>query len=108
MKVIPVDLDVTSDGNVSGSDELVVLVDILVLSPLQELAFHDARVLLGWLEDLDGIVTEEEADDEASVNIFRGAGVESGCESENLLVVVDVLEEVSLGLVWQQLEYITE
>ena len=94
-----VDLDVAPDGEVGGGDEVVVLVHVLVLSPFEELAFHDTGVLLSRLEDLDGIIAQEEADDEPPVNILWDAGVEPGGETQHLLVVVDVLEEVTLWLV---------
>ena len=107
MKIIPVDLDVSSDCNVSGVDEVVVLVNVLILSPLQELALHYARVLLRRLEDLNGVVAEEETHDESPVNILRDAGVKSGSETKYLFVVVYVLEEVTLWLVGKELIHVS-
>ena len=101
MKVVSVNLDISTDCDVSGGDEVVVLVHVLVLSSFQEFTLHDAGVLLSWLEDLNGIVTQEETDDESSVDILWNAGVESGGEAEYFLIVVNVLEEVSLWLVWK-------
>lgn len=63
---------------------------------------------MSWLEDLDGIIREEEADNESSIKVFRDSSVESSSESEDFLIVVDVLEEVSLWLVWQKFVNISE
>lgn len=108
VKVVAVDLDVASDGEVGGRDELLVLVHVLVLSALQELALDDARVLLRRLEDRDSVVRQEEGHDEAAVQVLRDARVELSSEAEDLLVVVNILEEVSLRLVGEQLEDIAQ
>lgn len=44
---VAVDLDITTDRQVCSSQELVVIVDVLVLSAMKELALDNARVLLG-------------------------------------------------------------
>ena len=41
MKIVSVNLDISSDSDVSGCNKVVVLVNVLVLSSLQELALHD-------------------------------------------------------------------
>jgi len=105
---VPIDLDVAANGHVAWSDWLVVVVNVLVLVSVQELALDDSGVLLGWLVDGDAVVGQVEGDDEAAVNVFRHSRVEAGCKSEDLLVIVDRLEEVSLGLVWDELVDVAE
>lgn len=105
---VPIDLDVAANGHVAWSDWLVVVVNVLVLVSVQELALDDSRVLLGGLVDRDAVVGQVEGDDEAAVNVFRHFRVEAGCESEDLLVIVDRLEEVALGLVWDELVDVAE
>lgn len=108
MEAVSIDFDVSSDSDVSGRKEVSVLVDVLVLPPFEELAFHDAGVLLGRLEDGNGVISQVEGNDEASVDVFRHAGVELGSVSQDFLVVVHVLEEVSFGLFGKQLEHVTQ
>ena len=78
VEVITIDLDVTADWDVSWGDEIVVLVDVLILSSLKEGTLDDTGVLLSWLEDRDGVVSQVEGDDESSVNVLWDLGVESG------------------------------
>ncbi len=108
VEVVAVDLDVAADGHVSRRDELLVLVHILVLSALKELALHDARVLLGGFVNGDGVVREEELNDEAAVDILGHACVEAGCVAEDLSFVVNRLEEVLLGLLRDQAVNVAE
>jgi len=105
---VAVDLDITADGHVRGSDECLVFVNVLVLSALEELAFDDARVLHGGFVNRDAVVSQVEGDDETTVDILGNAGVEAGSEAEDLLVVVDALEEVTLGLLRDELVDVTE
>lgn len=55
-----VDLDVATDWQISGSNELVVFVYILVLVATEERTFNDAGVLHSGLVDRDAIVTQVE------------------------------------------------
>jgi len=105
---VPIDLDVAANGHVAWSDWLVVVVNVLVLVSVQELALDNSGVLLGWLVDGDAVVSQVEGDNEAAINVFRHFRVEAGCESEDLLVIVDRLEEVALGLVWDELVDVAE
>ena len=70
---------------------------------MEELAFNDARVLLGGLVDSNGVISQVERNDEAAVNIFWHARIETSCESEDLFVIIDTLEEVALWLLWDEL-----
>jgi len=63
---------------------------------------------LSWLKDGDGVIRQIEGDNESSVNIFWDTCVESSSESKDLLVIVHVFEEISLGLVWQKFVDIAE
>ncbi len=56
VEVVAIDLDVSANWHVSGCDKLLILVYVLVLPALEELPFHDARVLLGWLINGDRII----------------------------------------------------
>jgi len=103
VEVVSVDLHVSAERHVSWGEPFTILVEVLVLSSLQELARDDTGVLLLGLVDGDGVISEVEGDDEAAVNIFRDARVEAGSESEDVLVVVEVLEEVRLGSVGDEL-----
>ena len=107
MEVVTIDLDVTADWEVSWGDEIVVLVDVLILSSLKEWTLDDTGVLLSWFEDGDGVVSQVEGDDESSVNVLWDFGVESGGISQYLLVVVYVLEEVDLGLLRDEVIHVT-
>lgn len=98
MEVVSIDLDITSDRQISWRDELHSLIDVLILSSLQEWSLNDTRILLSWLKDRDGVISEVEGDNEPPVNVLGNLGVEPGGESQDLLVVVHVLEEVDLWL----------
>lgn len=63
---------------------------------------------MSWFEDGDGVIRQVEGDNESSVNIFRNTCIESSSESEDLLVIVYIFEEISFGLVWQKFVDITE
>jgi hypothetical protein len=108
MEIVAIDLDVSSDWELSWGNELHELVDVLVLLSGKEWSFDDTRILLSWLKDRDGVVSQVERNDEPSVNIFWDFGVESGGESQNLLIVIDVLEEINLWLLWDEIIDITE
>jgi len=112
---VAVDLDVATDRHIAGGDEFTALVDILVLFALEELAFDDARVFLGGLVDRDGVVREVERDNESAVNVLGHACVVACGVTQNLLVVIDTLEEVSLRLlrnepvdVAERVDFVTE
>ena len=108
MEVVTINLDVTTDWKVSWSNEVVVLVDVLILSSLEEWTFDDTRVLLGRLEDGDGVIGKVERDNKSSVNVLWDFSVEPGSVSQYLLVVVHVLEEVDLGLLWNEVIHVTK
>jgi len=105
---VPIDLDISANGHIAWRDRRVVVVNVLVLVSVQELALDDTGVLLGWLVDRDAVVGQVEGDNEAAVNVFWHSSVEAGRESEDFLVIVDRLEEVSLGLVWDELVDVAE
>ena len=108
MERVSIDLHVTADGHVSWGDEGTALIDVLVLSLVQELALNDSTVLLGGLIDANVVIGQVEGDDESTVDILRHASVELGGEAEDLLVVVHGLEEVNLGLLWDELVHLSE
>ncbi len=108
MEVVAVDLDVGADGHVGRRDKAVVIVHVLVLAAAHERALDDARVLLRGLEDAQRVVAQIERDDELALDVLRHARVEPRRESQDLLVIVHILEEISLGLVRHQLVDVTE
>ncbi len=61
-----------------------------------------------WLEDAERVVAEVESNDEPSFDIFRNSCVKSCRETQNLLIIVNILEEVALGLVRHELVNIAE
>ena len=105
---VAVDLDITTNREVSKSQEGVVVVDVLVLAAMKELAFDDARVLLGRLIHANSFVSQVEGDDETAVEVFRDARVELSREAKDLLVVVHSFEEVSFGALRHELVHLTE
>lgn len=107
-ETVPVDFHGRTECHIGRSDEGTVLIHVLVLGALQEFALNDTRVLLGGLEDGDGVVCEEEGNDEAAVDVLGHASVEAGCVSQDSLVVVNILEEVSLRLGGLELVNIAE
>jgi len=108
IEVVAIDLDVVSNTKVAGSDELHVVIDVLILFSTKERSLDDTRVLLGRLEDRDSIISEIERYDESTVNILGHLGVEASRVSQNLLIVVDVLEEINLRLLRHEVVDITE
>lgn len=60
IEVVPIDLHIAAQPEVSWSYELLVLINIFVLSTFKEFALHYATVLLGWLEDRNGIISQKE------------------------------------------------
>lgn len=96
VEVVSVDLHVSAEGHVGGGEPLAILVEVLVLSSLEELSRDDTGVLLLGLVNGDRVISEVEGDDETTVNIFGDSCVETGSESQDVLVVVEVLEEVRL------------
>lgn len=60
MEVVPVDLNVSSDGHITWSNEGAILINVFILLPMQELALNDSRVLLGTFIDRDSVVSQEE------------------------------------------------
>ena len=103
-----VDLDVAADGHIRQIKELVVVVDVLVATSVEELAFDDARVLLGGLVDSNGVISQVERNDEAAIEILGHASVKLGGEAQDPLVVVHGLEEVFLGPLGDELVHLTE
>ena len=93
---VAVDLDVSTDCHVAWSDPGVIVIDVLVPIAVKELALDDTRVLLGRFVDRDAVISQVERNDEAAVNIFWHARIETSCKSEDLFVVVNTLEEVAL------------
>lgn len=93
-----IDLDVASHAHVRWCDPLHVLVNILVLVTAQEGTFDNARVLHRWFVNRDTVVSEMERDDETAINILRNSSVEAGGVTQDLLVIVNRLEEITLGL----------
>jgi len=83
MERVSVDLHVTANSEVGRRDEIHVLVDVLVLSLVEELALDDARVLLSGLVDAEGIIGQVEGDDESPVKILRHASVEPRGKAED-------------------------
>jgi hypothetical protein len=78
MEIVAIDLDVSSDWELSWGNKLHELVDVLVLLSGKEWSFYDTRILLSWLKDRDGVVIQVERNDDPSVNIFWDFGKESG------------------------------
>lgn len=108
VEVVAIDLDISSDWELGWSDELHTLVDVLILLSGKERSLDDTRILLSWLEDRDGVISQVEGDDESSIHVFWHLSVESGSESQDLLIVVDVLEEINLGLLWNKIIHIAK
>jgi len=108
VEVVSVDLHVSAKWHVGGGEPFATLVEVLVLSSLQELSGHDTGVLLLGLVDGDGVVSQVERDDETTVDIFGNARVETGSESQDVLIVVEVLEEIGLRSVGHKLVDVTE
>lgn len=108
MEVVTVDLDVSTNSELSWSNEFLVLIDIFVLSSFKEGSFDDTRVLLSWLKDRNGIVSKIEGNDESPVHILWHFCIESGGISENFLVIVHIFEEVDFWLLWNQIIYVSE
>jgi len=107
VEVVSVDLDVSTNWQFWWCDELVVLINVLVLPSLKEWSFNDTGVLLSWLKDGDGVISQVEWDDESSINIFWNLSVESSSVSEDLLVIINIFEEVNLWLLWNKVVYVT-
>ena len=108
VEVVTIDLNVAAHWHVCWGDELQLFVNILILSSLQEWSLNNTRVLLGWLEDGDGVVGKIEGDDESSVNILWHFSVESCGVSKDLLIIVYILEEINLWFLWHQVIHVTK
>ena len=108
IEVVAIDLDVGTDSEVARSDELHVVIDVLILLSAQERSLNDTRVLLSGLEDRDSVISQVERDDEPPVNILGHLRVEARSISQDLLVIVDVLEEINLRLLWHEIVDIAE
>ena len=98
---------VDSQGN--NSSDLEVRVNqisslhlVVVLLPLQELATPDARILVGILVHLDGIISAEEGNNELPVMLIFVLRNESGLEPHHVLIVGKDLGHVLLGGLWLQ------
>ena len=108
MEVVPVDLDIASKNKVCWGDELLILVDILVLTTFKEFTLDNTRILLSWFIDWDRVVREEERYNEAAVNIFWDTGIEFSSEAEDFALVVYCFEEVFFGLLWNESVNVSE
>lgn len=108
IEVISIDLDVSANAQITRSNELHVVIDVLILLSAEEGTLNDTGVLLGGLEDRDSVISKVERDDEPPVNIFGNLGVEASSVSQDLLIVVDVLEEINLGLLRHKVIHITK
>ena len=75
---------------------------------MEELAFDDARVLLGGLVDSNGVISQVERNDEATVEVLGHSSVELGGETQDSLIVVHGLEEVFLWSLRDELVHLTE
>jgi len=75
---------------------------------VEELAFDDARVLLGGLVDSNGVISEVERNDEATVEVLGNSSVELGGETQDSLIVVHGLEEVFLWSLRDELVHLTK
>ena len=93
-----VHLNVTADRHVRRGDKLVVFVNVLVLSASEQGTGDDARVLDGGLINRNTVITQVKRYDEAAIYILWNFGVKPSCVSEDLLVIVNTLKEVTLGL----------
>ena len=98
MEVISIDFNVSSNWEVSRCNEFVVLVNILIFATLKEFAFNNAGVLLGRLINRNGVVGEEERNDEAAINIFRNTSVQASSITKDFALIINCLEEVFLWL----------
>ena len=105
---VAIDLHVSTDCHVTWSDPGVIVIDVLVPVAVKELALDDTRILLGWFVDRDAVISQVEGDDEAAVNIFWNARIETSCKSEDLFVVVNTLEEIALWFLWDELVDVAE
>lgn len=105
---VSIDLHIATHWHVSWSQSLSLLVNILVLSALEEFTWDDAGVLLGGLIDGDAVVREVERDDESPVDVLWHSRVKPRSESQNVLVVVNSLEEVNLWLLWDETVHLSE
>ena len=108
MKVVAVDLDVSTNWELGWSNELQSLVDVLILLSGKEWTLDNTRILLSWLENGDGVISQVEGDNEPSVNILWDFSVESCGESQDLLIIVHVFKEINLGLLWDKIIDVTE
>jgi len=104
MERVSVNLDVGADRQIRRRDESHVLVNILVLSLMQELTLNNARVFLSRLVDAEVIIRQVERDDKTSVKVLRDASVESGGKAEDASRVVHSLEEVAFRLLGHKAE----
>ncbi len=103
---VAVDNDVFADQEVSRGIESIGAL-VLVLLDFQELPFVEPRVLLALFVDAEGVVVQEEHDDEVAIHVFGLAGVETGLETE-LDLVVHPLEVVLLGSLGHETVYLAE
>ena len=105
---VAINFHIAANRHVCGCDERHVLVNVLVLSLVQELALDDTTVLLSRLVDANVVIGQVERDDKSAVDILGHASVELGGEAQDFLVVVHGLEEVNLWLLWDQLVHLTK
>ena len=108
MEGVAINFHIASNCHVCGCDERHVLVNILVLSLVQELALDDTTVLLSRLVDANVVIGQVERDDKSAVDILGHTSIELGSEAQDFLVVVHGLEEVNLWLLWDQLVHLTK
>ena len=108
MEVVSVDLDITTNRQVSWCDEVIKLINVLVLSSLKVRSLDDAGVLLFWLVDRDRVISQVEGDNESSLDVLRHPCVESCGVSQDLFVIINKFEEINLRFLWNQIVDISE
>lgn len=108
MEVVPVDSNVATNWHFAWSNESIVFVYIFVLSSLQKWSLDDTRILLGWLEDWNGVISQVEWNDKSPIDVLWYFCIESSCVSQDFFVIIDVFEEVNLWLLGYEIINITK
>jgi len=103
-----IDLDVAADGHIRWSDKRIVFVNVLVLVAAQQGTWDDSRVLNVGLINRNAVIAQVERDNETTVNVLGYTSVEACGVPEDFLVVVNTLEEVTLGLLGNQVIDVAE
>jgi hypothetical protein len=108
VEVVTIDLDISTNRQISWGDEFHALVYVLILLSREEWTLDDTRILLSWLEDRNGVISQVEGNDKSSVDIFWHFGVESSREPQDFLIVVHVFKEINLWLLRDKIVDVTE